>query len=97
MDFTLFILLFEIINYIANDVCADVVFDRSHTGVIFSPFAKRSENGVIPEFDQYTIEEIITMYEVVADKFQMTATYGTGANDGIIAYDNSKLLECSKF
>ncbi|CAL8118435.1 unnamed protein product [Orchesella dallaii] len=59
-----------------------VEFDRELTGVAYSAFVHRSENGQpIPGWDTLTLQNIKTMLEVISTKFTRVATYGVGAKN----------------
>ncbi|CAL8118441.1 unnamed protein product [Orchesella dallaii] len=61
--------------------CVD--FNRERTGVVYSPFVYRNEDGFIPARDTYTTKNIKTMLEVISTKFSMISTDGVGAKNVI--------------
>ncbi len=58
-------------------------FDRRKTGIAFSAYVKGLENGVIPWWDTYSLENVKTMLEVISGKFSRVVTFGVGSNNGI--------------
>lgn len=60
-------------------------FDQKYTGVVYSAYVKRAEDGKeIPDWKTYSLNDIKTMLEVVATRFSNVATYGVGADNGIL-------------
>lgn len=66
-------------------------FDRNNVGVAFGPYTKYAENGQIPWFNSYSVDELKRMLAVINTKFTHIATYGMGVSSYNVnnAWDNA--------